>query len=206
MRGAIMDVGVNWLAGFSNGDFSMTVSVRPSQNSTLGWRASPKIVWSQNELPYVAGFIDADGAIKISIGQSKAYSLGHHITPDVCIDSSDTNVILKIKNVLEANNINVPQYHGFSNRGIPMQRLEIIKVEDIRKTLELVLPYLVGRKRIQAELMLKRVLPIFEEKRHLTKEGFIEIMELRDFMVLSKKKDIRKYNTDYFKTLWDIGF
>jgi len=162
------------------------------------------LTWSQNEIPFVAGFLDADGAIKIRVSRTDQYSLGYSTSPDITIDSSDVDVIEKVKSILIQNGIEVPQRQSFSNRGIPMTRLEIIKLTEVRKTLELLIPYLVGRKRIQAELMLTNILPIFESGRHLTKEGFIELMELRDVMVLSKKKDIRKYKTTYFKKLWNL--
>ena len=198
------DAEVQWLAGFSNGDFSIAVSTRPSANS-IGWRCAVKLAWSQNEVPYVAGFVDADGAIKIRVSKSDMHHLGYTTSPDICIDSSDADVIKKIKKILNDNNINTPEHHSFSNRGIPMNRLEVTKLTDVRKILELIRPYLVGRKRIQVEMMLNTALPIFEKGEHLTKEGFIKIMEIRDMMVLSKKKDIREHTADYFKKLWSIG-
>jgi hypothetical protein len=202
----MVDDDINWLSGFSNGDFSLSIIARPCPSNAIRWRCALRAGWTQNqnEIPYLAGFVVADGSMRVAVRRTKGRNDNYNFALCIGVDTSDMDVIIKVRNILLSHGIKAPETHSFNSNGVAMNRLEVTKFLDIKKVLELITPYMVGKKRIQAEIMLNGVIPIFEKGGHLTKEGFIRVMELRDVMVLSKKKDSVQFNASYFKKLWEM--
>lgn len=195
---------LEWLGGFSSGDSHLVIAARESKKSRLGYRLVLKVGWSQNGIPHASGFWDADGAFMVRVAKESTYKIGYVMNPIIRGTSTDDVLISHIKEVLINNGIEIKESIEHTKKGKPDFRLAITNISEVKQICKLLLPYLVGRKQIQADIMLNKIIPLFEQKRHLTREGFIEIMEWREIMALSKKVPREKYSTQFFRDLWNL--
>ena len=193
-----------WLAGFTSGDSDFGVKARPSPNSRLLWRVEIRLGWSQNGIPHVAGWFNADGAFMVRVSKTDAYKVGYSMQPYLRGSSTNDVLLSHIKMVLEEYEIGYVPSIEETKKGRPDYRLAITRVDQVKKICAILLPYLVGSKKVQCDILLNKIIPLFEQKKHLTREGFIEIMEWRDVMTRFKRVSRTKYNAQFLRDLWSL--
>jgi rubrerythrin len=139
-------------------------------------------------LAWLAGFMDGEGSFIVSICKSRSSKACRYgLLVKVCVEltQSEPNAwvldFIKEKLGLGGAHIKiVPSERGFndnSNRK-PTRRLSFNGASQCMKIAEMLLPYLVLKKK-QCELLLEAC-KIIKEKRTWTKEDLIRIAELRD--------------------------
>lgn len=201
MRCVIMSL--EWLGGLTWGDSSFSLIIRKSPNHKLGFRMVIKITWSQYGIAHTAGFWDADGSFVLKIAKDEAYNLDYAMSPQVKATTFDNTIIACISEIFDRHEL---QYSISEQTSRKRKYLSvcITHLPSVRKICELLLPHLIGKKRIQCEFFLKEIIPRLEKGEHLTKKGFIKLAELREMIAFSKKGARKKYHSSYFKELWNL--
>lgn len=198
------DIQKDWLGGFF--DAEGYIGVRPYRNPRYrnGFSFIPACQINQ---AYVAGYFDGEGCMACTVFRAEGRRLGFEIQPHPIVSSTDHDVIRKIGDFLLTKNINVKIYNRRrkSPNAQPQKQLLIYGLQNVKRFLILILPYLHTRKRMQTLILLQQIIPLMERKKHLTKKGFIEIMEYIDLLNDLKGGGKRSiYNANYFRELWGI--
>lgn len=147
---------------------------------------------------YTSGYFDGDGSISLRIAKSKT-SVGYDCTPAVYIISAITRSLDKIEEWCQESKIKLNRY---IRRGPTYTEEIVISRRHCKAFLYLVKDYLWTTKREQAEITLSEVFPKIESQVHLTKEGFLDLMESIDKVNQLKGKRRGRYTRDYFAELW----
>ena len=187
---------VPYLAGLIDTDGGVYVGITKRKNR---WDFYPSVSICQ----YLAGMIDGDGSISVSIHRARDMKTRFWLEPKVQVS---VEAIERFEHILEelcsrlgvAVNFN---YYKTSSGGIAFVAT-FYGMKNVKNLLNLIHPFLIFKKK-QASIMLREILPRFDEGKHLTKEGILEIMlfvdQLRSF---HGKNNRLKYDTKYFRSLW----
>jgi len=180
-----------YIAGMIDGDGTILLIIRKRSKATLSYQALPQV-----ELRvYFAGLLDSDGCIHLHVFRDRKRM---NAVPRISWDLKEANQLKTIFNRLA-------KQEGFRlsiNQRQDRLRFVVSGVQNVKKFLNSIQPYLV-LKRQQADIMLKKILPFMERKKHLTKEGFLQLMEYADELAsLHFSQGRRKYNKSFFEKLW----
>lgn len=191
-----------WFGGLTCGDSSFAIIVRISPLSKLRFRMVTKLTWSQCGIPHTAGFWEADGSFILGVSKNKGYKLGFAMHPRIRGTSYDDTIIANIERLFKEKEIR----YSISTDKVGREEFSICvtHLPSVKKVCELLLPYLIGRKKIQCDFFLREIIPRLERGKHLTKEGFIGLVELREIISFSKKGNREKYLSSYFRELWHL--
>lgn len=130
----------NLLTGKNERDFSMKEKIGNPQATQL-------------ELAWLAGIVDGEGSFTMSYSKNKKA-----FTPKIAIANTDEKIISKAVTILDT--IECFMYVNNKTQGHlgkkPVWYIQIERFKNIRKFLEYMLPYLIGKK-AQGELMLRFV-------------------------------------------------
>jgi len=193
---------LEWFGGFSCGDSSFAVIARKSSNSKIGFRIVTRLRWSQCGIPHTAGFWDADGSFVLRVAKEKSHRLGFSMSPQIKGTSYDDLIIANIEKIFKEEKITYSVSTDSSTR--EEFTITVTHLPSVKLVCELLFPYLIGKKKIQCALFLQEIIPRLERAEHLTKEGFIELLELRETISFTKKGNRKRYSAQYFKELWDL--
>lgn len=148
---------------------------------------------------YLGGLIDAAGSLNVKVIKNDKYSMGYNIAPDFTVTKREPTAIQILDDWAASNgiNANVNEYDG-------KFQFSITRVEDLKRLLRLLEPYMMAKHEIVV-MLLEDLLPTIEEKEFRdSKEAFVEavekIEEMRD--LASYRDSDRKYTSEYFREEW----
>ena len=149
--------------------------------------------------PYVAGVVDFGSNLSISVVKADSRAVGYAINPTLSISNTNKAVLGFIDKFCENHGIE-PTLQG----GDRTNRLVISKRKDLHKFLLVVEPYLIARSEA-VELMLKQLLPAFDNGKHSDKRGFLKMMEyVEQVREHTSKRGNPKYTTQFFRNEWNM--
>jgi len=189
---------VKWLGGFTSADGTISPMIKKQRDVNIGYYLSLRMSWNQKSEPILAGFFDGDGYINPII---KRKGRGYSIRPTLQMGNRCSLILIELSSIL--NGLNIEYRWGFNKRD-EMIYININKFSHVKNLLEILFPYLLGSKRIQAEIMLREIIPRMERSLHRTKEGFLEIMEFVDRLNSHKVGKRGKYNRKFFIGVWRL--
>jgi hypothetical protein len=112
---------------------------------------------TETDLAYFAGIIDGEGWIGLSKKFRKPWITYH---PCIRVTNTDANIIERVQSIWEALGVGSHLYETTQSpsvpNGKPVMYIQIQKHQLIKKTLEALMPYLVG-KRARAVMLLRFV-------------------------------------------------
>jgi hypothetical protein len=161
----------------------------------------------QLSVAQMAGLFDGEGCISYNVLANEAASHDFASVPQVTMQQNQKKTMLE--QIFEAycsrHDVDYKTYY-IEERGnhSPAVRAQVNKSDNIRDFLSPLLPVLCEKRR-QAVIMLREILPRYENKVHLTKQGFIKMMRWKRELDREKPKgdEDRKYTVEYFEDLWE---
>ena len=140
---------------------------------------------------YITGFVDGEGSFSISISPRNFKEVKWEIRPSFSISQHKRNraILFKIKNFFGCGTIR-------PNRKDNTYKYEVRSLEELKNK---IIPHfekypLQTTKRIDFKIF-KKVIQIMEERRHLTKDGLKEIIDLLEKLPPERR---RKYKLENF--------
>jgi hypothetical protein len=196
-----------YTAGFFDGEGSITASAcRHSEDArndgySMNKEVSIKLVKHQ-----ISGLFDAEGHIIASV-HAQGSRGGHRLSPEIGLKQASEKTIL---DAIISRYSNIAGFHYSlydvsdrrENRS-DTEQMSVSSADGIEAFLRPLIP-LLGEKRRQAKIMVNELIPAFRQQKHHTKEGFIEMMKIKERLDEQKpmSKEDRKYTVEYFKDLW----
>jgi len=192
-----------YMSGYFEGEGCIKTNISP-HNTPVGFVYSPEVTVQTAQ---VAGLLDAEGSVGSCIRADASSRLNYTQRPYVKCGQNQNGTILEelFRDYCDTFSIEVSLSKREARDAVrsPTVAARIYSPENIRKFLRPLLP-LLREKRRQAVIMLREILPRHEERRHHTKEGFIELMRWKRELDREKPMDDedRKYTVEYFEDLW----
>jgi hypothetical protein len=195
-----------YTAGFFDGEGAIVGGAKSKNGSAIGYTVQPRVT-VQLVKHQMSGLFDAEGCIELAVQQSNPYQLGFRIRPATHLQQTSD------KSILESIFDRYSSVAGFDYSIIDIsnpspneqdsERATIHSADDIEAFLRPLIP-LLGEKRRQAKIMVNEFLPAYRRGKHGTKEGFIEMMKIKERMDEQKPMDKadRKYTVEFFEDLW----
>lgn len=123
---------------------------------------------------FIAGFADAESSFSFSIVKTDEYKAGWYIRPSFQIELSDKDIPL-----LES----IRSFMGVGNIVISKRGTASYSVRNIKDLTNVIIPFfdkynLITQKQADFELF-KQIINLINNKKHLTEEGFNEIISIR---------------------------
>ena len=187
---------VKWIAGFTSADGTVEPMIKKQSDVSIGYNLSLRIQWSQE--PIIAGFFNGDGCILPNI---RRRGRGFKINPYLEFDNGDSLVLDELSKMLI--NLNI-KHKIYNDKRDKVKQIRVQKFEMVEKLLNFITPFLVGSKRIQAEIMLQEIIPRMKRGEHRNKIGFLEIMKYIDKLNKLKGGIRGKYNRNFFIEAWNM--
>jgi hypothetical protein len=195
----------SYMAGYFDAEGSIGSHPGKRDDMSLGWGLSNRLQL-KSKISQMAGVFDGEGCVSLSACKCDSYSHGHRLRPGVSMTQNQSGTVLQ--DIYDE----YCSYHGVEYnityrdaRGhrSPTVQARINGAENIRKFLRPLLPVL-HEKRRQAIIMIREILPRYENDCHLTRPGFIEMMRWKRELDREKpmSDDDRKYTVEYFEELW----
>jgi hypothetical protein len=195
-----------YMGGFFEGEGCIKASPKEHASSTHGHSITPavEVMTARQQM---AGLFDAEGSIRLDISGKPHPGSLHRSTPaaDMVQVQDKTSLEMVFDRYCDVSDVEYTLNKREARDQIrqPIAKARVRSAEDIRKFLTPLLPLLYEKRR-QAVIMLREILPRYEDGVHLTKEGFIEMMKWKRELDREKPmgQDDRKYTVEYFKELW----
>ena len=154
---------------------------------------------------WVAGFCDGEAWFSIQIASSNT-RLGFGAAPIFRIEvaKADESILHSIRDALGVGRVIEHKGHRWGNN-----RYEVCSLPECLKIRDFFLAHPLHTKKRLAFKVWAKALDLISSKRHLNKEGFLELAKLRDKINPGNKRQwigksaYRDYN--YFKQLFDNG-
>ena len=157
---------------------------------------------NDTDIAHLAGAFDMKGHVTVEIFEKQSAIVGYTFIPKVQFSRPrwDETMVGKVTAYCEENYVTYDLIER-SGKKTPDYLIEIQGADNVRKFLTPLVPHLVT-KYPPAMTMLEQILPRYEDKRHLTKPGFYEMMRLVDYLREFRQGGHTKYSQDYFAELW----
>jgi len=194
-----------WLAGFFSAEGYIGNNIGESeQRAGFSYHPFIKIAQSEDNILYsLAGFLEGDMCINSGVNRHPLSKIDYSINPHITVAQKFSNILEFIKAYLEIKGINSTLIK-YKKTKKNYYMLSIYGLENVKKFLNLIFPYMLGSKKLQAHILLEEIIPRIEKGFHLTKEGFFEIMGYVDKMNELKGGRRGKYNQKYFSKIWNM--
>jgi hypothetical protein len=194
-----------YMSGFFEGEGCISTAPDYQPASEITHNLVPQVI-IKTARRQMAGLFDAEGCVKLDVCGSQDRSISHEVTPAVGMKQVQDKTLLEVifDKYCDISNVkySVHKRERDKNRQ-PTVRATVRGADSIRNFLTPLLPLLYEKRR-QAVIMVREILPRYEDGVHLTKEGFIEMMKWK--RELDREKPMgqgdRKYTVEYFKELW----
>jgi exonuclease VII small subunit len=200
----------DWLAGFFDGEGCVRVDISKdgrieSKNKSYihSYQLTPMVSIQHTQ---VAGVFDAEGWVGVSIVERPDRGIGYRAEPSAMIDQTGSGgrLVGALEEWCHANNIKSSTYvNEMDGNRHDQFSLRIRNPTEVRSFLEAIESKLIVKYE-QAQIMLDEILPIFEEGRHNTKRGLLEVVEAKEKMDSYKGGNRGKYTMEYFEDIWDV--
>lgn len=155
---------------------------------------------------YVAGALDWSGGLYVSIEESKSSRVGYQLKIHLDLKTTRPLSMARIEDyrdeLLISGTVWVNEREGRSD----LYHLRIYRLDDLKKFLEGVFPYLAGR-HDAVRLLLDYLIPMMEDGKGSSKEGWLEMMEVVDEFREHTADHARgrvKYDSAYFREEWNM--
>mgnify|MGYP002762389001 FL=1 len=152
--------------------------------------------------PYVAAALDFSGSLKINIKKESKAKVGYSIIPKIAFFHTNKSVLGFLDEFCDQHNLQ-PTFRDESNH--PSYTLHLGKRDDVEKMIQIIQPYMIA-KIVSADILVTEIIPGLNNRKHSSKEGFIELMEyVTEFKQhLGNTESNPKYSLQYFKDEWDM--
>jgi hypothetical protein len=192
-----------YMGGFFEGEGCIMASPKERATGAHGHGIIPnvKVMTTRQQM---AGLFDAEGCIGLDISPCGRI---HRPTPVVNMQQvqDKTSLEMVFDRYCDVSDVeySLTKREARDQVRQPTVEARVRAAEDIRKFLTPLLPLLYEKRR-QAVIMLREILPRYEDGVHNTKEGFIEMMKWKQELDREKPmgKEDRKYTVEYFEELW----
>lgn len=149
---------------------------------------------------YLGGLMDGSGAINVKITKNDNYTMGYNIIPQLTVSRPEPTSIQILDDWAAKNGIqaSVNEYDEGKFR------FRIGRVQDLRRFLELLDPYIMAKEPIVVTL-LEDILPALQKGEYReSKQAFVEVAEMIDELrdISAYKDTDRKYTAEFFKNEW----
>jgi hypothetical protein len=197
---------ISYMSGYFEGEAHISLTVSESDTCSLNHNCKPR-VGIESKISQMAGFFDAEGCITFPTEMDSTWKSGYSCYPKVRAGQNQNGTLLEeiFKTYCSRLNITYSTYkrNPQSSDENPSMSCRVYGPDNVRKFLTPLLPLLYEKRR-QAVIMLREILPRYEDGVHLTKEGFIEMMKWKRELDREKPMgdDDRKYTVEYFEDLW----
>jgi hypothetical protein len=194
-----------YTGGYFDGEGNIDLSVRTSPNGANNYDFLPRVRVGTARAQ-MAGLFDAEGCIKLTPEMSNG-GMSHRLRPEAEMSQAQGKTLLEAIfdeycNIFDIE-YSVTGYTPKDENHSRTVTAAIYTCENIRKFLTPLLPLLYEKRR-QAVIMLREILPRYEDGVHHSKEGFIEMMKWK--RELDREKPMsqgdRKYTVEYFEQMW----
>ena len=154
------------------------------------------------DIAHLAGAFDMKGHVTVEIFEKASATVGYTFIPKTQFSRPrwDETIVGKMTAYCEENYVTYDLIER-SGKKTSNYLIEIQGADNVRKFLTPLIPHLVT-KYPPAMTMLEQILPRYEDKRHLTKQGFYEMMGFVDILRQYRRGGHTKYSQDYFIELW----
>lgn len=193
-----------YLAGMLDAEGSIKFSVRQRQdgNRKLPWSLLPEIEINQ----YLAGIWDGDGTIQLKIQRDSRLKNYYQLNPSVSTSlvSGEIEMFNSLFDTFcKRNGIRYCLNKVKKENRKVIYRWLVTGINHVEKFLNLLKPYLILKQK-ECRIMLEEIMPRMKEKKHLTEEGILDIMQFADKLAKlhGHQRNGRKYSQKYFQELW----
>ncbi len=141
---------------------------------------------------YIIGFIDGEGCFCVSASKHKTLRRRKEIRPQFEIELriDDQEILERIQATLGCGNIYTLNYKRYD--WAPHVKFKVTRIRDLT---EVIIPFIdtfpLQAKKAQVYALWRTVVLMVRNKEHLTPEGYIKILQLRDAMRRFSKKHYR---------------
>lgn len=152
----------------------------------------------ETQVAHLAGAFDMAGNVTVKITKSNSNKIGFKITPNVTFSRPDSEdpIFGKLMEYAEDNRIQYQLYET-ERSDYTSVSCQFTHRESIKRLLDSLLEYLVTNY-TDAMIMLTEIIPAIEEEKHLTKQGFYNLMEYADELRDGGRGSPVKYDQQFF--------
>jgi hypothetical protein len=138
-----------------------------------------------NDANYIVGFVDGEGSFNISFIKRSDYKHNIKISPSFNISQKDKKILEWIRNVFSCGTIR--------DRGDGVFYYE---VQDIQSLTKIIIPffnkYHLRTKKYTTFKIFSEIVDLIDKGKHLEKEGILYIYDLREKIVVARKRKYRR--------------
>ena len=153
----------------------------------------------ETEVSYIAGVVDSVGRFRANVSADQARSVGFKFQPSFEMNRSGTDEVVlgMIDEYCEQQGVRL----RINEKG-DTTAVKITDPDGLRRFFGPLEPLMI-QKHEQLIIFMDELLPAYEDGKHETKEGFIELLEIADEIYeLDSRVTNRKYTSGYFKQKW----
>jgi hypothetical protein len=196
----------SYMAGYFDAEGCIHSGISSEKSTALNHKFTPAVQIA-TATSQMAGLFDGEGCIRISVSKEETSRIDYRQVPVVMAKQNDQGTILE--RIFDTYCSYYDVEYATQGKQAPRPNRQpavccrVYSAKDIRNFLVPLLPVLCEKRR-QAVIMLREILPRYENEVHLTKKGFIEMMRWK--RELDREKPMgdedRKYTVEYFEELW----
>ena len=138
-----------------------------------------------NDANYIVGFVDGEGSFNISFIKRSDYKYNIKISPSFNISQKDKKILEWIQNIFNCGTVR--------DRGDGVFYYE---VQDIQSLKEIIIPffskYHLRTKKYTTFKIFSEIVDLIDRGKHLEKEGILKIYNLREKIVVARKRKYTK--------------
>jgi DNA-dependent RNA polymerase auxiliary subunit epsilon len=197
----------SYMGGYFDAEGCINSGISSEKSAAPNHKLTPAVQVSA-ATSQMAGLFDGEGCIRVAVSKDESLQTGYKHTPAVMAKQNQQGTILERVFDTYCSYYDVKYATDGEREPRPNRQpavcCRVYSAKDIRNFLAPLLPVL-WEKRRQAAIMLREILPRYENGVHLTKSGFIEMMRWKRELDREKpmSDEDRKYTVEYFEELWD---
>lgn len=160
---------------------------------------------------WLGGFFDGEGNVSAKIKKTDSYNIGYEFSPCYRIGQTGEEgrkILKEIQYFLDLKGIksNYKYEQETREEWADKHYISITANPEVKKFTSEISNY-TRLKEPQIKIMEREILPLMDNKAHLNKNGFAEIVYWKEILDSFKGGNNRsKYNREFFKNKWGIEF
>lgn len=153
----------------------------------------------EDDVAYIAGVVDSLGRFRVEISEDDDFKIGYKLEPYVQISRSDPQTA--VFGLFEEYCSEQGVRWEIKDSGTTML-FKISDAESIERFYGPLAPYLIQQSEL-ASIFMGEILPAYQEKDYLTKQGFYEMVELTNELYRNDPSINKwKYEPEFFSEKW----